>query len=736
MEIIQTRGSKKESQADANRTSRLSFRFHARALAALGRDLVTNDVVAVLELVKNAYDALATIVQVQIRTDPQDSNQGYIEISDNGHGMDYSTIRDVWCVVATPYRQESPVSKIGRRSRSVTGEKGLGRLSAARLGRNIRVITRSMDGPVLSFSVNWDELVDADDLSSAGFEVSELPTGAFDEHHGTLIRVGLLRNQWNDEKIEDLRQNLARLVSPFASVGDFAIRLDVPGNNGDPSLQDVRPPRFLSEPKYAVEGNVDPDGEIRAMYRYRPIDGSNNRDCKLRDNGLDVADTEARAEGQAIDNAMSGCGPFQFEIRAWDLTSHDTRDIATHFGETRRRIRSAIRSHRGLSVYRDDVLVLPKSDSTRDWLGLDLRRVSRVGPRLSTSQVVGYVRITKGNNPGIIDTSDREGLVDNSAMDAFCRLITRIVTLLEVERHSDRMSEKDTGRARDLFANLSTEPLVSKLEDLRDGGGDLGDAIKATVEFGSKLERSRIEIEKRFGYYNRLAVIGTIAQMVIHEIRNCTTVIGLGLRKTESVLNRVSDKTKESAVGLAKSSVNRLESLADRFAPLASRGYIPGRRTTVLEKSIERCLEMHEEEIRTCRVIVEAPSGTSTRARIDPGEIDAIILNLLTNSLYWMKRHNGDRYLRFKLATGPSSERVTVSVDDSGPGINQEDLERVFWPGVTRRPGGIGMGLTVASELVDSHGGKMRTIVPGELGGATFEFDLPLVTENRSGEGT
>ena len=83
---------------------RVQFRFHARALAALGRDLVTNDVVAVMELVKNSYDAMATLVQVRIRP----GDRGYIEIIDNGHGMNYATIRDVWCVVATPLQANAP----------------------------------------------------------------------------------------------------------------------------------------------------------------------------------------------------------------------------------------------------------------------------------------------------------------------------------------------------------------------------------------------------------------------------------------------------------------------------------------------------------------------------------------------------------------------------------------------------------------------------------------------------
>ena len=74
--------------AGAGESTRVAFRFHARALAALGRDLVTNDVVAVMELVKNAYDALATRVDVRIRAADGASDEGFIEIVDDGHGMD------------------------------------------------------------------------------------------------------------------------------------------------------------------------------------------------------------------------------------------------------------------------------------------------------------------------------------------------------------------------------------------------------------------------------------------------------------------------------------------------------------------------------------------------------------------------------------------------------------------------------------------------------------------------
>ena len=377
-------------------------------------------------------------------------------------------------------------------------------------------------------------------------------------------------------------------------------------------------------------------------------------------------------------------------------------------------------------MYRDNVLALPKSERARDWIGLDLRRVSRVGTRLSTSQVIGYVRITRAGNPDIIDTSDRERLVDNPAFAVFRAAILRVVEILENERDADREERKRQESAKDLFANVTAEPLIAQLEALQDEGGNVEDAISATRTFASKLERARTDIERRFGYYNRLAVVGTIAQIVIHEIRNQTTVIGRGLRKAAEAAKETGDNLLGRTVELADGSVVALEALADRFAPLARRGYRRSRRSSVLEEAIDRCCEMLAPELRSHLVGVEKPSETRTGVQIDPAELDSVILNVMSNSIYWMSRHKGGRRLRFRVASGPAPGRVTVSVDDTGPGIDARDRELVFRPGWTRKPGGIGMGLVVASEMVEDRGGRMRTSIPGELGGATFEFDLPL----------
>ena len=289
----------------------VAFRFHSRALTALGRDLVTDDVVAVMELVKNAYDALAVHVQVRIRSVAAGSDAPFIEIIDDGHGMDYATIRDVWCVIATPFKKTQYPSKTGESGRTVTGEKGLGRLAAARLGSKIEVTTRMQGGDVLGFSLNWNDLLATEVLEDAEFHVSRLPVDVFDGEHGTKIRIGKLRSPWGKEKIDDLRLHLTRLVSPFATVKDFSLRLDTAGERGEKDLEDITPPEFMSKPKYSIEGNVDAKGTILCRYRYRPIDGSNGRDRELRR-------TWSEIHGPAI-QSDPGCGPFPIEIRAWIL---------------------------------------------------------------------------------------------------------------------------------------------------------------------------------------------------------------------------------------------------------------------------------------------------------------------------------------------------------------------------------------------------------------------------------
>ena len=112
--------------------NKIPLKMHPRVFAALGADLVTNDIVAIIELVKNSYDAFAS--EVRINFDQTDTLFPHIEIRDNGSGMTEEIIDNVWCTVATPFKSENPVIQKDNKVRRVSGAKGLGRLSVARLG--------------------------------------------------------------------------------------------------------------------------------------------------------------------------------------------------------------------------------------------------------------------------------------------------------------------------------------------------------------------------------------------------------------------------------------------------------------------------------------------------------------------------------------------------------------------------------------------------------------------------
>ena len=414
----------------------VQLRLHPRVFSALGKDLVTNDVVAVIELVKNAYDAFAQNVWIEFS---QDKAHGpCLEIRDDGSGMTREIIENVWCLVATPYRERNPVVNKGGRTRRVVGAKGLGRLSVARLGRSLVMTTQALDSQCWEVTVDWSALAAKDDLTESTVICKEYAEKSPFVESGTRLKILGLEGEWDEDNIDDLKENLARLISPFSEVEDFSIFLAAEGSEHVDGVR-IESSRFLSQPKYLIRGDVRRSGKIKASYTFSPITAvQKSRNRELNSSWYHVREAIPDSQRPRFPENKPDCGPFSFEIRAWDIGAEDTREISDKYGIQRSLVRRAIRAHKGISVYRDGVLVLPKSDNARDWLGLDLRRVGRVGPRLSTSQIVGYVAISADNNPGIVDTSDRERLSSSKEVATFEEFLKAIVRMLEVERASDR----------------------------------------------------------------------------------------------------------------------------------------------------------------------------------------------------------------------------------------------------------------------------------------------------------
>lgn len=376
----------KESGENLDNLETITMQFHPRAFAAFGSELVTNDAVAVTELVKNCYDAFAYSVEVEFGNDIDGE---YIKITDDGLGMTKDVIKNAWAVIATPYKKRNPVVERDGKIRRVSGNKGLGRFSAARLGKFIEIITKSASGECIYAKINWDKFTSSGNISDCKIQLKSMPVSTINSDFGTIIKISGLSSEWNKEKINGLQNDLARLISPFQGISDFSIYISSVFY-AEPI--EIKPPKFIQHPVYKINGFVSDLGDVKWKYTYAP----KGKIIRIKEDNTNWSEAKYGFDSEHLlvnmDDEMKYMGGgFSFEIRGWDLDTDSIGDVADTFDIGRREIRSNISKYKGLSIYRDGVLVLPKSEASKDWLGLDLRRVSNIGKRISTSQIINAI---------------------------------------------------------------------------------------------------------------------------------------------------------------------------------------------------------------------------------------------------------------------------------------------------------------------------------------------------------
>jgi hypothetical protein len=351
---------------------------------------------------------------------------------------------------------------------------------------------------------------------------------------------------------------------------------------------------------------------------------------------------------------------------------------------------------------------------------------------MSTTQMIGYVSVTADANPRIKDTSDRERLAEDIAVKAFELQLGQIVRILENERQKDRLERATAApKVKELFSAVSGQNLMTQVEQVAGTGGSAAQTVPIVRKFQKELEKTRDELERRFVYYSRLAAIGTIAEALVHEIRNRTVSIASFLRLFSEFASEYDIPSELNTKSTrARTSVESLDRLARTFVPLASHNFKRGRRSCNLIEQVNEILDLKQADLDRNRIRVSQIPTRDARINVDPGELSAVFFNLVDNAIYWLSRSDiKNRVLAVRARQLARSSRVEVRVDDSGPGIGEEDRERIFWPGVTAKPDGIGMGLTVVGEIVSAYGGTLQLVEPGYLGGATFQFDVPIVDQ-------
>lgn len=205
----------------------LKFRVSAELKNILGKDLITSPNIAILELVKNSYDAHATKVEITFEED-------CLIIADNGKGMTLDDLINKWLFVAYSAKSDGTedLSYRSKFKHYYAGAKGIGRMSCDRLAQKLTLITKNENGDIEQLDVDWNSF---DHNAQRQFESIEIPHQTLtqqpkfpqDSPTGTILEFRNLRDnwQWTAERIKQLRSSLEKMINPFSETDDFHIEI-------------------------------------------------------------------------------------------------------------------------------------------------------------------------------------------------------------------------------------------------------------------------------------------------------------------------------------------------------------------------------------------------------------------------------------------------------------------------------------------------------------------------------
>lgn len=751
-----------------------AFSVSSRVALQLGRESISSSITAIVELVKNAYDADAD--KVRIRFANLGTTKAFMVIEDTGDGMTVADLRGFWMVIGT-------ANKTGRRKtakeRAVTGEKGLGRLGLDRLCAQTEVesiILGATEG--FRLDVRWGRYEDSEQrLETVEHDLYTIPNLERDSisnqwreyPKGTRLILRGLKDLWDAVSIGQLRTDLALLVSPFQAPNDFTIEIET-GQNWEPVDGPVSVPAVLLEAanwKLVATLGDDDNVEIQMTsqrheteYHLKPVAWSEAMK-KMGDKPL--------------------CGPMRMEF--YFFVRRDAELAARTLKA--REITDFLKFNQGIRIYRDGFRVKPygEPDGTGDWLRLAYRRTqnpegvaqdAKPGNwRVGYNQVVGAVFISHDKNPGLDDQTNREGLLQGKALDHLRAFAMRAVQFLEIHQQTFEMGQKAVRNTAEQAEDKAKESIagageaLQKLESLAgqitdlikppngspSSGGLQADIGKVLIEAKRELEIARTGLEQTTKLYQQaeeqkntmanLASLGILSAAFGHETLNW---IGTVAKNARWLLRNFSDGTLMVLPKLQEEITAALidtEGEAEKVRKFArfTLGNLNREkrqlRSFCLKATIARVFNAFDETLRIQRKIaVDLSDMPPTQCLINGFEMDweSIVVNLITNAT-WALEDKPAVERQINVSLRDQGEDWEMEFADSGIGLEAGTAEFIFRPGFTTKRNthgehvGTGMGLFIVRSFVEEHTkGRINAISRGPMGGASFSIHLPKST--------
>lgn len=645
-----------------------------------------------------------------------------ITVADTGSGMSLDGLRNNFLVIGTASRKrEVDVALAGGATTSpYLGEKGIGRLSAMRLGERLRVETaKSNEASMNVLEINWHDFDDAESMLD---QIPVDPVAAGEKPQpdwsGTRIVISDLAENWTEVRVKEMAESeFARLTDPFS---DAASRPRIALFwNGERLTVPIMPKALLDACHAKMTGEYKiVDGQPVLTCVVEAIDLGFEHPHEIEKVTMTLPDLQGNITGKDSiieDSALTSVGPFSFEAYWYNRRRLGELDA---IGD-RQTVLRAQEKWSGILMFRDRFRVFPYGEDNDDWLSLDRKALRRSGYLLNKTQFLGRVSISRAANPKLLDQTNREGLRVNAEQQVLLEVLRyavqdRLGAFLKSVERQYKSPKIDLSDAHAHIETLETraKQAVQQLKRLTPPEGDevVDELREVLLEFSDFAERARAriaQVEQESRQMIDMAGVGLMVEVVAHELA----------RASENALNALQSLKNADVPDRLRAHFNTLQaemkSVSKRVRVLDPMS-VSGRQRTeafLLDELIRDTVDAHEAQFARHNVTIELELGDRPlRIRAVKGMIVQIVENLISNSIYWMDtRARRELSYKPKISIRLFDSPPTMIFEDNGPGVapaNREQIFKIFFSlkETTKRRG---LGLFIAKDAAQHHDGDL-----------------------------
>jgi len=713
----------------------LQFRPYARLLTMLGDQLIKNERIALIELIKNCYDADATWVKVTFENFTPTFGMGAdskIIIEDDGLGMTRDVIENHWVNPATPVKwvgkQGTPTTKRGR---VVQGEKGIGRFALLKLGKKVEFSTRAK-GESLEHRCTLDlseydenfipkgkpplflDMIKLDLKDVKPPEVIKpqaIVLGSRDvkrANHGTRIEISHLKSEWSEAKVRKVFDDLSRLQTIFEAddeesesrVSDFEVCIFRNDENLPYATElRTRMQHLLNDQAVfrVEEGRYD---NTKQEFSFKMNGVAKTLSLKNDFGGLTIFRKHFKPDDKTdvLASRALQCGSFGFAFYLFDLAA-DSSNKHHLDGDDKK----LVREHR-VYLYRDRIRVYPYGDPDDDWLGTDVYRgIVRASEFMSNDQVVGYVNITQKGNAKLQDKTNREGLIDiGYAYEDFYAVLRTFLAWLRKIPYDQYLIKNKASKQAEVYKKQQVEQaLTGAWEAAKDAQPEVRTKL---AEAATLYKTEKRYLVQRAENTEHLAGVGLSVETASHDLMvamsNSLSLIDTLVAQASKAGPLNKDLVKQDLTTLRGS----LSFIRDQMKDIQQlfRSTKQKRKDIRISDVMAKVQRLFSVALIRAKIDVEIEViGAPLVAKTTDAVVLQLLLNLFDNSLYWLTGRDEPR----KICITLDGDEGAMIFSDNGPGISKEDAPLIFEPFFSGKgQEGRGLGLYIARQLLDRQG--------------------------------